>query len=307
MTAEGRRLRRESGRLAWGLLIYAVLLVAAVTLQALLAAGGVSREALARLGAQSGRSGVGYLAGLGLGLPFLRFFYRKLERPPLLRRERAMDSGAFWRLLCVLMSAQMVFALSVQALEYLFNLAGYSVLSAAQQASAGSATLSMFLYASLLGPVAEELIFRGFVLRTLQKHGKTFAIVTSALLFGIYHGNLVQGIFAFLVGLVLGYTALEYSLRWSIALHILNNGVFGDLLLRLTGRLPAQTQNLLISAMDLAFFTAGLVILIRERGALGAYLRKNRTGGYRYVFASPGVMLFTAAMAFDAFLGLRKL
>ncbi|MCI2106447.1 MAG: CPBP family intramembrane metalloprotease [Intestinimonas sp.] len=306
-TVDGLHIRKESGRLAAGLLLYSVLMVVCVTVQALVNAGGISDEALTRMEEQSGQSGLGYLIAMGLGLLFLRFFYRKLERPRMFQRRRSMNSDAFLRLLCVLMSAQMIFVIFAWALEHLFNLAGYSVLGAVEAASSGSTTTSMFLYASLLGPVSEELIFRGFVMQTLKKHGKTFAILVSALLFSAYHGNFVQGIFAFLVGLVLGYVAMEYSLGWAIGLHILNNCVFGDLLLYATRGMPEQVQNLILSSMDLFFLTAGLIILIRMRGEIVRYLRENRTGGYRYVFTSVGVLLFLAAMAVAAFLGLEKI
>ena len=79
------------------------------------------------------------------------------------------------------------------------------------------------LYVVLLGPILEEIIFRGAILRALEPFGKNFAIVVSALLFGLYHLSLFQGIFAFFIGLVLAYTAMRFSIKWSMLLHILNN------------------------------------------------------------------------------------
>ncbi|MDY5342449.1 lysostaphin resistance A-like protein [Faecousia sp.] len=97
-------------------------------------------------------------------------------------------------------------------------------------------TVSLALYTAVAAPVTEELLFRGAVLRSLQPYGKRFAIFCSALLFGLVHKNLTQTPFAFGFGLLAGYVAMEYSILWSMSLHILNNAVLAlglDALLRL--------------------------------------------------------------------------
>ena len=55
-------------------------------------------------------------------------------------------------------------------------------------------------------PLAEELVFRGLVFGTVRKN-RSFgqAAVMSALLFGIYHGNVLQGVYAFLMGLLFSW------------------------------------------------------------------------------------------------------
>lgn len=58
----------------------------------------------------------------------------------------------------------------------------------------------------VVGPVFEELLFRGLVFGELRKIATVrLAIVIQALIFGIYHINPVQGTYAFLIGLLLGY------------------------------------------------------------------------------------------------------
>ena len=70
----------------------------------------------------------------------------------------------------------------------------------------------------------EEFAYRGVVLGLLRKFGDGFAIITSAILFGMMHGNLVQMPFAFIVGLILGYLVVRTgSLLPSILLHFFNN------------------------------------------------------------------------------------
>ena len=81
------------------------------------------------------------------------------------------------------------------------------------------------LYIVFLGPICEELVFRGAVMRKLEPYGANFAIVVSSLLFGLYHIILFQAMFAFFVGLVLAYVAGRFSLKWATLLHIINNGI----------------------------------------------------------------------------------
>ena len=57
------------------------------------------------------------------------------------------------------------------------------------------------LLAGLIAPAAEELLFRRLLLRRLRPYGERFALVASALCFGLFHGNLNQFFYAFLLGL----------------------------------------------------------------------------------------------------------
>ena len=98
--------------------------------------------------------------------------------------------------------------------------------------------------ASILAPLWEELLFRGYVLRTLRPYGKRFAVMGSGVLFGLFHGNLLQTPYAVLMGLVLGYLTVEYSIHWAVLLHLFNNLVLADLLSRITASLPEMRSGL---------------------------------------------------------------
>lgn len=83
--------------------------------------------------------------------------------------------------------------------------------------------LSLVLFA----PVFEELICRGVVLGSLRsRYGVTIAWLVSSLFFGILHGQPVQVVNAFVVGLVLGYVYIATDSLWAaMILHALNNAV----------------------------------------------------------------------------------
>lgn len=81
-----------------------------------------------------------------------------------------------------------------------------------------------FIVVCLIGPVFEEMLYRGLIYRNLSRFNQGFAIVFSALLFGLAHGNLGQAVPTFGVGLVLAYVYAKTNSIWvPIILHILNN------------------------------------------------------------------------------------
>lgn len=84
--------------------------------------------------------------------------------------------------------------------------------------------LIVFISTAIVPALVEEFACRGFVMGLLRKFGDAFAIVASAVLFGLMHGNLSQIPFAFLVGLALGYIAIKSESLWpAVAVHFFNN------------------------------------------------------------------------------------
>jgi hypothetical protein len=62
-----------------------------------------------------------------------------------------------------------------------------------------------FVCVCICAPLGEELLFRKLLIDRTRGHGDTIAILLSGLLFGLFHGNLFQFFYAFLVGMVLAY------------------------------------------------------------------------------------------------------
>ena len=84
---------------------------------------------------------------------------------------------------------------------------------------------TLLLYVSILTPVVEEVVFRGFVLDVAsEKYSDWFAIFISALLFAIVHIEAVSVINAFIGGIIYGYVRIRTGSLWpSIILHFLWN------------------------------------------------------------------------------------
>lgn len=90
--------------------------------------------------------------------------------------------------------------------------------------SANSVGITM-LYVLLIGPASEEMIFRGAILdRFHLAFPFMIANVLQAVLFGIYHMNLIQGLYAFCLGMVLGMIRyVTGTILASIIAHIIFN------------------------------------------------------------------------------------
>lgn len=77
---------------------------------------------------------------------------------------------------------------------------------------------------SVVPAVTEELVYRGCIMGRLRKYGDGFALITSAILFGMMHGNFTQAPFAFVVGLAAGWAVIyTNSIFPAMIIHWLNN------------------------------------------------------------------------------------
>ena len=83
------------------------------------------------------------------------------------------------------------------------------------------------LLVALLPAVAEEVTFRGVVLAGLRRSGSRWmAVLGSALIFGLFHFNPYHVAAAMVVGVLLGWVALESgSIVPGMLIHLVNNGV----------------------------------------------------------------------------------
>lgn len=81
---------------------------------------------------------------------------------------------------------------------------------------------------ALLGPLLEEVLFRGAIQGALMRYfGRPWpAIIMSALVFGIFHMNPVQIVYATLLGIVLGWIYYRTGSLLSVIVgHVLNNSL----------------------------------------------------------------------------------
>lgn len=78
----------------------------------------------------------------------------------------------------------------------------------------------------VVAPIAEEFIFRRLLLDRVRIFGDGAAILIGGAAFGLFHGNLNQTLYAFVLGAVFSaIVLLTNRLRYTIGIHMLINGI----------------------------------------------------------------------------------
>lgn len=213
-------------------------------------------------------------------------------------------------IIILLLGCQFVFNQVANVFEVALNVIGFSAKKEVELATVGHHSMMYFLYAAFMGPLVEELVMRGGIAYRLQKYGKVFSIIFSAIVFGFFHMNFVQGVFAFLVGIMLAYIAIEYSFGWAVFFHILNNFGFnlilGTFMTSVVGEAQAEMISLTIMAIAAI---ASVVLLGMYRKQIIQYVQENRTakGTYKVAFSSILGGVFFIICIIVALLGLQPL
>lgn len=85
--------------------------------------------------------------------------------------------------------------------------------------------LLSILVVGIVAPFAEEFLFRGMIYKTLNKSMSiTATIIIQGILFGVYHMNFVQGLYASFLGILFGYITYKTKSLWpAIIMHMINN------------------------------------------------------------------------------------
>ncbi len=114
----------------------------------------------------------------------------------------------------------------------------------------------------VIGPIVEELLFRGLVFHYLEQiRGGWFPIVISGIVFGIWHGEPVQCVYTAIMGIAFGVVyAKVRDLRVVILLHMLNN-----FLSTLPPAIDTEIVQTVLAFMSFAMIIPAMVILFRMR------------------------------------------
>lgn len=80
------------------------------------------------------------------------------------------------------------------------------------------------IFLVLLPAIVEELLFRGAIFSNMSKHGKTFASITTTLIFSFFHSSIFQTIYPILFGLLLCVIIIrEQNIYYCMIAHAINN------------------------------------------------------------------------------------
>jgi len=121
------------------------------------------------------------------------------------------------------------------------------------------------LYFVILGPITEEILFRGIMMRGFTlRYGVWRAIALSTLWFALFHANPWQFTTAVMPGLLLAWWySRTRSLILCILGHVTNNAIATSLGLGLSGLLPAL-HPVVSNAAGLVMLAAGCWVVHRS-------------------------------------------
>jgi membrane protease YdiL (CAAX protease family) len=243
------------------------------------------------------------------------------------------DLGGFGELMiCLLMCMGILYPLNFLGqwvTELLSGILGGSGESMLDNLLGSMDLWSVTLFAVILAPIMEELAFRKLLLDRMRTIDRSGAILFSALVFGLFHGNAGQFFYAFGVGILFGciYTRTG-RVRYTIVLHILVNAIGSLVPLLLTRDIP-DLENLADRGIEawpeilenlpaylalgafglviLCAVVAGIILIIRRFPRLLERSPEDRltspTLAFRTQFLNGGFIAFLLAAALEMVAG----
>ena len=154
-----------------------------------------------------------------------------------------------------------------------------------------------FFVICLAGPIAEEFIFRKFLIDRLAIYSKTLAIFSSGIIFGISHKNLLQLFGAMLSGWALAYSYAETgNILIPISYHIFENSITTIN----KSIIPEDFNNnqirakigFVIIVLRLIAFLIGIILLIIYRRKIKVTGEENKSSDKWKFFKSYGMWIF---------------
>ncbi len=164
---------------------------------------------------------------------------------------------------------------------------------------------------AVVPPLIEEFAMRGLLLSLTKKYGNAFAIISTAFIFGLFHGNFAQIPFAFICGLFFAYSVIATKSLWTgIIIHAMNNGIacIQQILYWNYDDTVANNFFYIISAVGIVLGVVALIIyirlfknqrILRDHGEITDFSTSVK---FRKFMSSPGMIIATILYLGEALL-----
>lgn len=142
---------------------------------------------------------------------------------------------------------------------------GSEVVNPLAAVTQSSGTLPTFLFACVVAPVAEEFIFRKLIHDKIGRFGPRCYMLVSAFIFAMFHANLSQLLYAFVLGLLFAYVYVYTGkLVYTIALHVTINTI-GSVLMPLLAMSGDTVLTAAAGFLMIVLIAIGIVLAVRRR------------------------------------------
>lgn len=166
--------------------------------------------------------------------------------------------------------------------------------------------LLSFLATAVVPAFMEEFACRGLIMGILRKYGDGFAVLMTAAVFGLMHGNFDQMPFAFMVGLALGYIVVQTNSLWiAVAVHAANNFV-SVAFTYLLSPLSADIQNLIYSLYLMAALGIGIAAAAVSGKKILSFSPETTESSFskkcKWFISSPVIIIFAVVCVLQSLL-----
>jgi membrane protease YdiL (CAAX protease family) len=205
---------------------------------------------------------------LAIGLPFfvLHLVFKKEKISAELPFGTAYNKEAAKYLVMIFLPVMILSAIAINYASAIFQeIFGLEFTSSVAEISlkGGKETLLGVLAVAVIPALIEETVIRGIIMQPLRKYGDKYAIIASALLFAVMHGNMVQIPYTVIGGLLLGYLAVVTGSLWpSIVLHFVNN-LYSVVVLSVNDNFGESVSTIVTAVMLFVFAVIGIIGIVK--------------------------------------------
>lgn len=240
-------------------------------------------------------------AGIAISFYLIGFpvFYLMIKNLPEEEKRESKTLGVFEVIKICFMSYSIVYIVNFLTNILMMLIAvikGSEVTNPLVNMLEGSNWIWSLIFAGILSPIIEEMMFRGVMLNKLRRYGDKVAIITTAILFGLFHANFSQFFYAVALGIVFAYVALKTgTIKYSIILHIVVNIMGGVILPAVIGDGSNIVAVGCVGLALLAIVIVGLVLLIKNRkniSLLDGEIKLEKGTAFKTIWVNVGMILY---------------
>lgn len=159
-----------------------------------------------------------------IGQPAMAFIISRIPAQGI-KHSRSMTAGQLLTAFCIGYGILYISNFAGMMITFMIgNIKGSPVQNVLSEVVLKADPVVVFVFTVLCAPVAEEWLFRKLLTDRAVKYGEGIAVLLSGLMFGLFHGNLNQFVYAFTVGLFWAFIYIKTGrLRYTVILHMMMN------------------------------------------------------------------------------------
>ena len=240
-------------------------------------------------------------AGIAISFYLIGFpvFYLMIKKLPEEEKRESRTLGVFEVIKICVISYSLVYIVNFLTNLLMMLIAvfkGSEVINPLVNMLEGSNWIWSLIFAGILSPIIEEMMFRGVMLNKLRGYGDKIAIITTAVLFGLFHANFSQFFYAVVLGMIFAYVTLKTgTIKYSIILHIVVNIMGGVILPALIGDGSNIVVVGCVGVVLLAIVIVGLVLLVKNKKniyLLDGEIKLEKGTAFKTIWVNVGMILY---------------